>query len=140
MRSYTRRLGAQSSKLIGIPLNHARREGRSRSANGSVIDEPWRNSVSNLKDDLMLALEKFDQIGQKQIAQSREGEMKLAIMEFTLDCLARTLNLPEEYEIRARLEMLGYEYRRTRKNIERQWNRLLKWWREAFLVSEEGPT
>ena len=130
-------IGRAVIELIGIPLNHARREGRSRSANGSVIDEPWRNSVSNLKDDLMLALEKFDQIGQKQIAQSREGEMKLATMEFTLDCLARTLAMPAAEEVRARLEARGYKFTgSSQRNIDRQWNRFFKLWREVFLISE----
>ena len=116
-------IGRAAVELIGVPLNPASRD-----------------SVMDLRDDLMLAFERFDRISKRQSSLSKEGAMKLRTLDFTLDCLARTLNLPEEYEIRARLEMLGYEYRGTRKNIERQWNRLLQWWREAFLVSKEGQT
>ena len=60
--------------------------------------------------------------------------MKLIALDYTLDCLARTLKFPMTVEIRAHLEALGYEYSGAPRSVERQWNRLFEWWRGVFPV------
>jgi hypothetical protein len=108
---------------------------------GPSLNPASRDSVSNLKDDLNVALERFDRISKSQSPLSKQASMKLRALEYTLDCLARTLQLPAEDEVRGHLEVLGYQYHGTsKKNIERQWNHLLQWWRQVFLVPEKGQT
>jgi hypothetical protein len=117
-------IGAEAVEVIGVSLNPASRD-----------------SVTDLRDDFMLAFERFDRISKRQSSLSNEGRMKLMTLDFTLNYLLRNLKLPTESEIRAWLEERGYQYRgATLKNIERQWNRLFQWWHEVFPVSEEGQT
>lgn len=101
---------------------------------GVSVDPPSRDSVSDLRDDLNLALDRFDRTSKRQSSLSKEGAMKLIALDYTLDCLARTLKFPMTVEIRAHLEALGYEYSGAPRSVERQWNRLFEWWRGVFPV------